>query len=125
MRVTTALETPLFGLRYLLHHQTMNSVQTFFSFFPPLFWSKGPKTGKASGTLFIVEDGWGYDLQPYSLFQEESEILFEHERQFKVASVIRSDLIIVKLTMLPRLYTCLISLAMEIKKGSCFDNEQI
>ena len=51
------------------------------------FTAKGSKTGKATGTLFTIENGWGYDIQPYSLFPEEAEILLEPERQFKVISI--------------------------------------
>ena len=54
------------------------------------FLAKGSNIGKATGTPFIIEDGWGYDIQPYSLFPEEAEILLEPEMQFKVLSVIPS-----------------------------------
>ena len=65
------------------------------------FLAKGSNTGKATGTLFIIEDGWGYDIQPYSLFPEEAEILLEPERQFKVKSVIQAEgLIFISLKML-------------------------
>ena len=65
------------------------------------FLAKGAKTGKATGTLFIIEDGWGYDIQPYSLFPGEAEILLEPERQFKVLSVIPpTDLTVINLKML-------------------------
>ena len=65
------------------------------------FLAKGSRTGKATGTLFIIEDGWGYDIQPYSLFPGEAEILLEPERQFKVMSVIQTDAInIISLKML-------------------------
>lgn len=40
------------------------------------------------GTLFIIEDAWGYDIQPYSFYRDEEEILLEPEQQFKVESVI-------------------------------------
>ena len=55
------------------------------------FLAKGSKSGKAEGTLFIIDDGWGYDIQPYSLFPDEVEILLEPERQFKVNSVIQAE----------------------------------
>ena len=64
------------------------------------FLAKGSKSGRAAGTLFIINNGWGYDIQPYSLFPTESEILVEPERQFKVVSVIQAELTIVKLEML-------------------------
>ena len=65
------------------------------------FLAKGAKTGKATGTLFIIEDGWGYDIQPYSLFPDEAEILLEPERQFMVKSVIEAEgLIFINLKML-------------------------
>ena len=43
------------------------------------------------GTLFIIEDAWGYDIQPYSLYSEEEEILLEPERVFEVTSVVDSE----------------------------------
>ena len=52
------------------------------------------------GTLFIIEGGWGYNVQQYSLYPEEEEILIEPERQFTVNSVIKSDMTIVSLQML-------------------------
>ena len=55
------------------------------------FLAKEAKNKKAKGTLFIIEDGWGYDIQPYSLFPDETEILLEPERQFKVVSVIQGE----------------------------------
>ena len=64
------------------------------------FLKGGSKTGKAAGTLFIISNGWGYDIQPYSLFPTESEILVEPERQFKVVSIIPAELTIIKLEML-------------------------
>ena len=65
------------------------------------FLAKGSKTGKATGTLFIIENGWGYDIQPYSLFPEEAEVLLEPERQFKVASVAQEEgLVVITLKML-------------------------
>ena len=64
------------------------------------FLAGGAKTGKAAGTLFIINNGWGYDIQPYSLFPTESEILLEPERKFRVTSVIPAELTIIKLEML-------------------------
>ena len=65
------------------------------------FLAKGSKSGEATGTLFIIDKGWGYDIQPYSLFPDEEEILLEPERQFRVASVIPSSaLTIINLEML-------------------------
>ena len=64
------------------------------------FLAKGSTSGNAAGTLFIIENGWGYDIQPYSLFPDEGEILLELERQFKVVSVIEAELTIIKLEML-------------------------
>lgn len=62
--------------------------------------AKGSSTGKATGTLFIIEGGWGYNIQPYSLFPNEAEIIIEPERQFKVNSVIQADLTVISLQML-------------------------
>ena len=65
------------------------------------FLAKGSKTGKAVGTLFIIEGGWGYDIQPYSLFPDEAEILLEPERHFMVKSIIETDgMTIINLQML-------------------------
>ena len=47
-----------------------------------------------------LKEGWGYNIQPYSLFPDEVEILLEPERQFKVLSIIRADLTIINLKML-------------------------
>ena len=67
------------------------------------FLAKGSKTGKAAGTLFIIEDGWGYNIQPYSLFPEEAEILLEPERQFNVKSIIEAEgLTFINLKMLDK-----------------------
>ena len=43
------------------------------------------------GTLFIIENAWGYDIEPYSIFQGEKEILLEPERMFEVVSVVDGD----------------------------------
>ena len=64
------------------------------------FLAKGSEDGKAAGTLFIIEKGWGYSMQPYSLFPNEEEILMEPERKFKVTSVINAELIIITLEMI-------------------------
>ena len=42
---------------------------------------------RSGGTLFVIEDGWGYNMQPYSQFPDEEEILLEPEREFEVLSV--------------------------------------
>ena len=66
------------------------------------FLSSGSVRGKkASGVFFIIENGWGYNIQPYSMFPDEEEILLEPERQFKVKSVIESeDFTVITLFML-------------------------
>lgn len=65
------------------------------------FLAKGSKSGRAAGTLFAIEGGWGYNVQPYSLFPDEIEILLEPERLFRVKSVISGDgLTIINLRML-------------------------
>ena len=54
-----------------------------------------------SGTLFIIEGGWGYDVQPFSLFPDEEEILLEPERQFQVQSFIETETaVVIKLKMM-------------------------
>ena len=53
------------------------------------------------GTMFIIENGWGYNIQPYSLFPDEKDILVEPERQFMVKSVIEAEgIIVITLEML-------------------------
>lgn len=64
------------------------------------FLPKEKNGNKGSGTLFVIEDGWGYDIQPYSLFPGEEEILLEPNRYFRVQSVIESETTVVKLQML-------------------------
>ena len=64
------------------------------------FLAKGSKSREETGTLFIIDKGWGYDIQPYSLFPDEEEILLEPERQFRVASVIKAALTVINLEML-------------------------
>ena len=64
------------------------------------FLAKGSADGSVRGTLFVIDDGWGYDVQPYSLFPDEAEILLEPERRFRVESVIESDLTAIKLRAL-------------------------
>ena len=55
---------------------------------------------RSCGTLFIIEDGWGYNVQPYSQYPEEEEILLEPEREFEVTSVTESEgLLLVTLSM--------------------------
>ena len=55
------------------------------------FLAKGSNGGEATGTLFIIDKGWGYDIQLYSLFPTETEILLEPERKFKVTGVIEAE----------------------------------
>ena len=65
------------------------------------FLAKGSKGGEETGTLFIIDKGWGYDIQPYSLFPDEAEILLEPEKRFRVAGVIQGEgLIFINLEML-------------------------
>ena len=64
------------------------------------FLGKGSKSKDATGTLFIIDKGWGYNIQPYSLFPDEEEILLEPEKHFRVTGVIEADLTIINLEML-------------------------
>ena len=64
------------------------------------FLAKGSKGGEATGTLFIIDKWWGYDIQPYSLFSDEEEILLEPERQFRMVFVFKAALTIINLEML-------------------------
>ena len=63
------------------------------------FLAKNSSDGKASGTLFVIENAWGYDLKKFSLFPNEDEILLEPERQFKVKSVLKAELNLITLEM--------------------------
>jgi len=46
------------------------------------------KTGKHEGTLFRIKGNpWGYNLQPFSLFPQEEEILLEPAIKLKVLDV--------------------------------------
>ena len=66
-----------------------------------MFLAKGSRASKSTGTLFIIENGWGYDIQQFSLYPTESEILLEPERQFEVLGIIQSEsFTVVKLKML-------------------------
>ena len=66
--------------------------------------AKGSRNGKATGTLFVIEGGWGYNVGPYSLHNSnnygEGEIVIELERRFVVTSVIKGDVNVVNLQML-------------------------
>ena len=55
---------------------------------------------RSCGTFFVIEEAWGYDIQPFSLFPNEKEVILEPERQFLVRSVIESDVVIVNMKML-------------------------
>ena len=64
------------------------------------FLARWTSTGKAAGTLFVIEDSWGYDIQPYSLFPGKAEIIIEPGHQFTVKSVIDAEgITIVTLSM--------------------------
>ena len=64
------------------------------------FLTSSVESKETPETLFIIEGGWGYDIQPYSLFPNEAEILLEPERQFTITSVIQGDITIINLRML-------------------------
>lgn len=65
------------------------------------FLAKGTTSGKAEGTLFIIENGWGYNVQSCSMFPGEAEIVLEPERRFRVKTVIPGEgLTIIKIEML-------------------------
>lgn len=53
------------------------------------FLAEGSKSGKAEGTMFIIENAWGYDIKNYSLTKNKEEIILEPERKFIVTSVIQ------------------------------------
>lgn len=64
------------------------------------FLANSPGDKKKKGTLFIISGGWGYDIQPYSMFPEEAEILLEPGRQFRVQSVIDANPVVITLEMM-------------------------
>ena len=65
------------------------------------FLARGSTSGKAEGTLFIIEGGWGYNVQSCSMYPKEEEIVLEPERRFKVKSIIPGEkLTIIKMEML-------------------------
>ena len=53
------------------------------------FLAKSSNRSK-SGELFVIEDGWGYNIQLFSLFPDEEEVLLEPWQSFTVQSVIES-----------------------------------
>ena len=66
--------------------------------------AKGTEDGRTRGTLFVIKGGWGYNIQPYSLFPEvEEEILLKQERMFRMQSIIKAKLTIIKLEVLDTL----------------------
>jgi len=60
-------------------------------------------TGKCEGTLSAIHgNAWGYDVQPFSFFSDEEEILLEPEIDLRVMGVADLDnLVIVDLEMMP------------------------
>ena len=59
-----------------------------------------------NGTMFVIEDAWGYDIQPYSFYQDEEEVLLEPGQQFRVESVVDGDkftLITLKMVKTPQI----------------------
>ena len=89
---------------------------------------EGPKgmSKKAKGTLFVIEGGWGYNVQPYSLTADDEEIVIEPERKFIVTSVIKSDVTIITLQMLdtPLSLLKLFERVELIKKNAVADTEE-
>jgi len=61
----------------------------------------GDATGKCEGTLFQIRgNAWGYDVQPFSFFPHEEEIVMEPEIDLRVVNVLAppdNDLIVVDL----------------------------
>ena len=54
-----------------------------------------------AGTIFIIENGWGYDISRFSIFPDEEEVLLEPMREFEVKSVINQNgLVLISLKML-------------------------
>ncbi len=62
------------------------------------------RTGRCEGTLFIIRGTpWGYNIQPFSCFPDEREILLEPEINFRVTGIVNPPvgLTIIDLEMLP------------------------
>eukprot|EP01106_Pelomyxa_sp_JSP_P007728 TRINITY_DN2249_c0_g1_i27.p1 TRINITY_DN2249_c0_g1~~TRINITY_DN2249_c0_g1_i27.p1 ORF type:complete len:1104 (-),score=184.52 TRINITY_DN2249_c0_g1_i27:92-3403(-) len=57
------------------------------------------KTGQLSGTLFEIQNAWGYDIKPFSLISGEKEILLEPGREFEVVSVVDGAMYVIQLNM--------------------------
>lgn len=74
----------------------------FSSTSPDMKVTKEFLSKNASGTLFVIENGWGYDIQPYSMFPDEEEILLEPGQRFEIKGVIESDVVIINLRMLDK-----------------------
>ena len=51
------------------------------------------------GTIFVIDGGWGYDIQEYSLNPEYEEVVLEPDRQFVVKSVIPGEVAMIYLEM--------------------------
>lgn len=49
------------------------------------------KEAISEGVMFIIDDGWGYSVQKYSVFPGEEEILLEPEREFEVVSKMKNE----------------------------------
>ncbi|KAH3765221.1 hypothetical protein Pelo_2912 [Pelomyxa schiedti] len=58
-------------------------------------------TKETSGTLFVVRDAWGYNIQKYSFMPGEQEIILEPELEFQVSGVLNLPLVVVELSMTP------------------------
>lgn len=51
------------------------------------------------GVIFIIDNGWGYDIQEYSLTPEYEEVVIEPDRRFVVKSVMPGDVTMIYLEM--------------------------
>ena len=48
-------------------------------------------TGEKYGTIFVISKGWGYDIRPFS-FYDEGEIVLDIERTMKIMSIKGGDI---------------------------------
>eukprot|EP01106_Pelomyxa_sp_JSP_P006330 TRINITY_DN2019_c0_g2_i1.p1 TRINITY_DN2019_c0_g2~~TRINITY_DN2019_c0_g2_i1.p1 ORF type:complete len:490 (+),score=102.11 TRINITY_DN2019_c0_g2_i1:116-1585(+) len=76
-----------------------------------LHFMKEQQSGFFGGTLFHICDAWGYNLQDFSLFNKELEVLLEPGSSFKVLSLMtKASPVIVELSMKPNIPLALSSI---------------
>lgn len=64
------------------------------------YMDRNTPSGSLSGTLFIIENAWGYDIQQYSLVSDDDEVILEPGTQFKVVNSFRASFPMISLEAL-------------------------